>query len=143
ALFGAVGRGSLRDEDVSIRQHIDPAWMLQARGERSDLHPIRRHRLAAIGPTLRGRDLDRRNQRLRRLRQRRIGTRRLLDWQRRAFHASGATEERRGQRQADHVSGTHGASYRGGVVPFTPTPASNTIFPPSQPEASSITTVSA
>ncbi|MNH23831.1 hypothetical protein D3C79_837430 [compost metagenome] len=69
AVFRLGRRIGFGDQYVAIGQHIEPARMVQAVGERGDLRARRRDRRAALWPADGGGDVDGRDQGLVRFRQ--------------------------------------------------------------------------
>ena len=87
------GRGRFGDEDIAVRQHVEPARVIEPVREGADLRAIRRNRLAAVRPAHGRRDLDGRYERFLRGRQRRVGARTARDLE---FRLAGAAAERKG-----------------------------------------------
>ena len=71
---GARHARGFRDQHIAVRQHLNPARMLKAAGERVDLQPGIRRRHLPWRPTLRRRHFQRRDHALRPSRRNRRGT---------------------------------------------------------------------
>ncbi len=70
-----------RDQHVTVRQHIEPTWMLELRGECRDRRARRSDRLAPFRPAARRRDVQGGDDRFVRRRQLRLRTRARFDGQ--------------------------------------------------------------
>ena len=69
-VLGPRGRVGLGHENVAVREHVQPARVVQASGERRHGRSLRGHRLARRGPAFRRDDVDQRDERRVRLRKR-------------------------------------------------------------------------
>ena len=69
-VLGPRGRVGLGHEHVAVREHVQPARVVQASGERRHGRSLRGHRLARRGPAFRRDDVDQRDERRVRLRKR-------------------------------------------------------------------------
>ena len=74
AFLGPRRRVGLGDEDVAIRQHIEPARMIEILGEGRNLQATSGGGRSSGGPALRRRDVDGRDEGTLRLRELRVGT---------------------------------------------------------------------
>ena len=72
--------GGFRHEHIAIGQDVEPAGVLQTAGKRSDRKPLRRNGCKAAWPTGRRRDIESRQEVLRRFGDLRGGTACCLNW---------------------------------------------------------------
>ncbi len=103
-VLGPRGRVGLGHENVAVREHVQPARVVQASGERRHGRSLRGHRLARRGPAFRGDDVDERDERRVRRRERWLRPGAGGNWELRGRRAAKGAERRDRQYECQDTS---------------------------------------